>query len=137
MNVGMLFGKRTWIGFGVSVMGMITLLSLGALLVIKGVIPMNIAPLWLWISYGIAAMVGGRIAGKSLQACAFMPAGLLYIVAWGMALCSECEISFITNGVGITVAVLAGAIIAFLTSGKKKHKKSIRGKRPVPRSIRR
>lgn len=137
MNVGMLFGKRTWIGFGVSVMGMITLLSLGALLVIKGVIPMNITPLWLWISYGIAAMVGGRIAGKSLRVCAFMPAGLLYIVAWGMALCSECEISFIANGAGITVAVAAGAIIAFLTSGKKKHKKSIRGKRPVPRSIRR
>lgn len=140
MSAGMLFGKRTWIGFGVTVGVMLLSLLLGALLAVRGILPAGGMAPWLWVSYGLAAFIGGRVAavGQGRQLCALVPAVLLYALAWLLALCSECVIDFSAHGVGITIAVAMGAVIAFMScGGKKKRSRGKKGKRPAVRPVRR
>jgi len=140
MGMRTFFGKQTWIGFSVATGAMILFLLLGALLFVRGIIPIHMAPLWLQGSYGLSAFAGGRIAaaGKSRRLCAIAPGTLLYAAAWLAALCSECTLDFAQHGLGITVAVAIGVILAYVGSGRKKkkhrHDKSVkkhfnRGKR--------
>lgn len=139
MSVGILFGKRTWIGLGISLAVLILALLMGALLIVRGLLPMDAASPWLWISYFLAALLGGCVAaGQGQQLCALMPGALLYILAWLLALCSECSIDFAANGLGITIAVVVGIIMALMKGRKKKKSsRSRKGKRPSVRTIRR
>ena len=141
MSTGTLFGKRTWIGFGCAAGLLCVLLMLGAFLAVRCILPMTVVPVWLWISYGLAALIGGRVAatGQGRELCAFLPGMLLYMVAWLLALCSECKIDFPSVGVGITIAVMAGVVIAYLSCSKKKkrNRDGKRHKRPSMRTVRR
>lgn len=139
MRVGDLFGKRTWIGYGVSLGVLLLMLLLGSLLTVREVLPMNFVSPWLWISYGTAALLGGYIAaaGKGRHMCAIVPGTMLYVTAWLFALCSECPITFAANGLGITVAVCMGMILALICRKGKKRSRSRKVKRPSARRIQR
>lgn len=140
MSAGILFGKRTWVGLGTAIVLLVLMLLLGALLIVRGQLPMGVASPWLWVSYGLSAFIGGRIAaaGQGRKLCAFMPGAMIYALAWLMALCSECMIDFSMNGLGITMAVVIGTIIAFV-GGKKKKRSSRNRKKKIPstRTLRR
>ena len=139
MRVGDLFGKRAWIGYGVSLCVLLLMILLGSLLTVREVFPMNFMPPWLWISYGAAALLGGYIAaaGKGRHMCAIVPGTMLYVTAWLFALCSECPITFAANGLGITVAVCMGMILALICRKGKKRSRSRKMKRPSARRIQR
>ena len=126
MSTGVLFGKRTWSGVGVALGVLIVVLLIGALLVVRGILPMDAVSLWLWFSYGLAVFVGGRIAaaGQGRGVCAIVPGATLYVLAWLLALCSDCTIEFSANGLGITVAVAIGVLLALM--GGKRRKKGTR-----------
>ena len=139
MRVGALFGKRTWIGYGVSLGILLLMILLGSLLTVREVLPMNFVSPWLWISYGAAALLGGYIAaaGKGRHMYAIIPGTLLYVTAWLFALCSECPIAFASNGLGITAAVCMGMLLALICRKGKKRSRSRNIKRPSVRRIQR
>lgn len=140
MSAGMLFGKRTWIGFGVAIGVMVLSLLLGALLAVRGALPMEAVSPWLWVSYGLAALIGGRVAaiGQWRQLCALVPGVLLYVLAWLLALCSECSIDFSGGGLGITISVAAGIVVALMSCSRKKKRSHVgKGKRPPVKPKRR
>lgn len=140
MNLEKFFGKRTWIGVCVSFSVIMVFLLLGALFLVRGIVPMKLTSLCLCLSYGAAALTGGCVAaaGQKNRVCALLPGVVLYVTAWLAALCSENGIDFSANGIGITVAVAVGIGIACLSCGKKK--KYHRGKipmRPPVKTVRR
>lgn len=140
MSVGILFGKRTWVGVSIAIGILVVMLLLGALLIVQGLLPMRAVSPWLWASYGLAAFVGGCIAaaGQGRKLCAFVPGTMVYVLAWLLALCSECRIDFASNGLGITVAVGIGMLAAFMgCRGKKKRRRSRSVKRPSAKALRR
>ena len=132
--------KRTGVGFGVTVAFMMLSLMVCAFFLVRGVVPERAVNLWLWISYGLAAMLGGRIAsaGKGRQVCALFPAILLYVLVWLLALSCKGNIQFFTQGTGSTIAIAIGSLFSLLTAGKPKKKKDLRRKkRPTGRTVRR
>ena len=140
MSVGILFGKRTWIGVGAAISTLLLMVLLGSLLIVRGILPMEAVSPWLWLSYGLAAFAGGCLAaaGQGRKLCAFMPGTMVYVLAWLLALCSECRIDFASNGPGITVAVGIGMLVAFMgCRGKKKRRRSRSVKRPSAKALRR
>lgn len=140
MRLGVLFGKRTWIGFGVTVGVVVLSLLLGALLAVRGILPAGSITPWICATYAIAAFLGGCVAamGQGRRLCGLVPAVLLYALMWLLALCSECVIDFAANGVAFTCAVLLGGIAAYMSRrGKKKSHRVKPVKRPVSRVARR
>ncbi len=132
--------KQTGIGLGASVCMVLLSLLFCALLLVRGALPESTVKAWLWVSYGLAALFGGRIAaaGQGRELCALLPAAFLYGLVWLLALSCKVEIQFATLGIGITVAVIIGALLAFMTANRKRKKKShYNKKRPVARTLRR
>lgn len=140
MRGGILFEKRTWIGLGAAVGIMGVVFMVGSLLMVHGVLPMEAASPLVWSSYGLAALIGGRVAaaGKRERLCACVPGLIIYVLAWMLALCCEGRIDFFANGIGITIMVILGILTAVLWSRpRKKSRHSKRGKRSVTRTIHR
>ena len=140
MSVGILFGKRTWIGVGAAISTLLLMVLLGSLLIVREILPMEAVSPWLWLSYGLAAFVGGCLAavGQRRKVCAFVPGTMVYVLAWLLALCSECRIDFASNGIGITIAVGIGMLAAFMGyRGKKKRRYNRSVKRPAAKALRR
>ncbi|MBR5571989.1 MAG: hypothetical protein IKV99_05050 [Oscillospiraceae bacterium] len=132
--------KRTGIGFVATMCIAVLSLLLCALLMVRGILPESAAGVWLWITFGLASFIGGKLsaAGQGRQACAFLPAAFLYGLIWLLALSCKGEIRFAVHGIGITAAVVVGALLAFLTTCGKRRKKSPHGrKRPVGHALRR
>lgn len=126
--------KQTWIGFSAAVGITVFSLLLCALLMVRSILPESAAPMWLWITYGLASFLSGRIAakGQGRQVCAFLPAAILYGSLWLLALSCKGNIQFPSHGIGITISALVGALLAFLTAGRKKKKKSRHSKKRIP-----
>ena len=59
-----LFGKRTWLGLASAVAALLLCVMLGALLVVKGVLPSGMTVWWVYGSCGLAAFLGGCMARK-------------------------------------------------------------------------
>lgn len=140
MHMGMIIDRRTGIGFGTSICFIVLSLLLCALLLVRGALPMSAAVAWLWGSYGLAALFGGRVAaaGQGRKLCAFLPAMLLYALVWLLALSCKGEINFASLGIGTTIAVMAGALLAYMTVGGKRRKKNLQRKKyPMTRTTRR
>lgn len=140
MQIDMFLNRRTGIGFGAAVCSMVLSLLLCALLLVRGVLPMSAATVWLWISYGLAALLGGRIAAAKQggRLCAFFPAAFLYVLIWLLALGCKGEINFTAFGIGVTAAVIVGTLLAYMTAGSKRKKRSSYSKkRPAARTSRR
>lgn len=139
MEVGRLFGKRTWVGFGASVGTIAILLLLGAFLVVRGLLPYKAVVVWISMCYLVAAFIGGKIAegGKGYKTSAFMPPLLLYVIIWFLALGCGTDIAFSSEEIYMTVAVLVGTVAAFITGGGKRKRRGKVPKRPVKRTVRR
>lgn len=129
--MGWMINKRTGIGFGVAICTIILSFLLCALLMVRNVLPESTAAAWIWVTYGLAALFGGRIsaAGQGRQLCAFLPAAFLYGLVWLLALSCKGEIQFASQGLGVTIAVFIGAVLAFATVGGKRKKKSHHGRK--------
>lgn len=125
MEVGKLFGKSTWVGFGITAVTIFCSLLLGAFLVVRGVLPYNAALFWLCAFYSLAVFLGGKIAerGQGSKTNSLIPALLLYLVIWVLALGCGNDIAFSSSGVYMTTAIFAGAIAAFVTGGGKKRRR--------------
>lgn len=138
MNIGVLFGRRTWIGFGAALILMVLWLMLGALLAVRGIVSDGIV-VWIAAGYLVSSFLGGCVAGKGQgrRLCAMVPALLLYVVVWLLALCSERVVDFASCGVWYTAAVALGAAAAWIRcGGKKKRRGKVTKRRPV-RTVRR
>lgn len=132
MHMREIMNKRTAIGVGVSVCIMVLSLLLCAFVLVRGVLPQQFAPAWLYVSYGFAALLGGRVAVKQGSGYfALLPSLCLYLLAWILALTCKGDIQFFPLGPGITIAVLLGGVLAYLLSGKKRRRTTQRRKHPV------
>ena len=76
--LGAVLGKRTWLGAGAILLAAAGGCALGALLVVKGVLPEGGALAWGCGCWALAAFAGGRVAvrGGSDRRCGGVPAGL-------------------------------------------------------------
>ena len=108
-----LFGKRTWLGLASAVAALLLCVMLGALLVVKGVLPSGMTVWWVYGSCGLAAFLGGCMARKG----------------GGEA------VDFQSHGLWITGAVFGGGFLACVLCRGKKRKKQ--AKRQAPAAVKR
>ena len=131
------FGKRTWLGLAASVAALLLLVMLGALLVVKGILPSGMTAGWVYGSCGLAAFLGGRVARKSggEAILSLITAALLYVLLWCVALASSQPLDFQSHGLWITGAVFGGGFLSgVLCRGKKRKKQT---KRQAPAAVKR
>lgn len=131
MKVSELFGKRTWLGLLLAVAALLLCIMVGALLVVRGVLPPVAQMPWVCGSCAVAALLGGLMAGKGSgrPLVRLMVAALLLGIMWIAALGSGAPITFGTVGLWITGCVLGGGLLACLLRGgrRKRGKRMARG----------
>lgn len=131
MKVSELFGKRTWSGLLLSVVALLLCIMVGALLIVRGVLPPVVQMPWVCGSCAVAALLGGLVAGKGRgdPLARLMVAALLLGLMWIAALGSGAPITFGSDGLWITGCVLGGGLLACLFRGgrKKRGKRMARG----------
>ena len=135
--MGWIIDKRTALGFVTAICIIIVSLLLCAFFLIRSILPENSATIWIWVSFGLAVLFGGRIAskGQGRQPCALIPALLVYVLVWLLALSCKEEIIFSSCGIGSTVALVSGALLAFISTGAKKKKGVYKRKRLTVHSV--
>lgn len=129
MSFGAMWGRRTWIGLAVAVGVLLLWIMLGALLLVKGVLPEDAAVFWVCAGAAAAAVLGGCTAGKGgVRVRALIVAVLLYGILWCVGLASSEPLDFGNCGLWITAAVLGGGLAACLLcrngKGKKKRRRA-------------
>lgn len=132
-----LFGKRTWLGLAAAVAALLLWVMLGALLVVKGVLPSGMVAWWVYGSCGLAAFLGGCVArkGGGEAILSLITAALLYALLWCVALASSQPLDFQGNGLWITGAVFGGGLLSgILYKGQKRKKQA---KRQAPAAVKR
>ena len=133
MSLGTVLGKRTWLGVAVAAAVLVLWIMAGALLITKGVLPVDAVDGWLYGGCVIAAFSAGRVAGKGRgeRLLSLVAAALLYAVLWLVALASSQPLDFHSRGLWITASVFGGGLLSgLLPGGGKKRKRS--GKRQMP-----
>lgn len=132
MKVSELFRKRTWLGLLLAVVVLLLCIMVGALLIVRGVIPPLAQMPWVCGSCMIAALLGGLAAGKGIGLTRLIVAALLLSLMWIAALGSGAPITFGSDGVWIIGCVLGGGLLSCLLGGRRK-----RGKRAAKRTAQR
>lgn len=131
MKVSELFGKRTWLGLLLAAAALLLCIMLGALLVVRGMLPPVAQTPWVCGSCAVAALLGGLAAGKGSggSLARLMVAALLLGLMWIVALGSGAPITFGAGGLWITGCVLGGGLLACLLRGgrRKRGKRMARG----------
>ena len=83
--LGAVLGKRTWLGAG-AILAAAGGCALGALLVVKGVLPEGGALAWGCGCWALAAFAGGRVAvwgrGEGTLTAALTAGAAAYLLAW-------------------------------------------------------
>ena len=127
MKVSELFGKRTWLGLLLAVAALLLCIMVGALLIVRGVLPPMVQTPWVCGSCAVASLLGGLMAGKGRGSplARLVVAALLLGLMWIAALGSGAPITFGSGGVWITGCVLGGGLLACLLRGGRRK----RGKR--------
>ena len=128
MALGKLLGKQTWLGLGAAVGLLLLSVMLGALLIVKGMLPASAATMWCCGCCVLSAMTGGCAAGKGRgePLLALMTTLLLYGVMWIVALASSEPITFSEKGLWITGCVWGGGLMACALCRGKKRKKRVK-----------
>lgn len=131
--------KQLWLGIGVGAAAIPLSFALLATLLGSEVIGQQSLTGALCACYFISCCAGGAVAsaGKEgrLLRCIWVWA-VLYAVIWLAALSGGEAISFVPDGIYLTVSMLAGAVVAALIApkGKRRRKKGIAaGKRATRR----
>lgn len=129
MSVGKLFGKRTWLCLVLTAVILLFWIMVGALLIIKAVLPLESAGWWITVGCVLAIVFSGCIAGKGsgLPALPLVVAALLYLMLWLAALSTSQPVDFRPHGAQITAAVFGGGFLSCLLYRGGRRKK--RGKR--------
>lgn len=133
MSAGKLtWGRRDWLGLMVLFLSSIAADALGALLAVKGILPMGSVPAWVYGGWALGAFLGVRVAvrGRSgtVQASLLLAAGA-YVLIWLVGLTVFGTAAFAHHGLGITLSVVAGALLGALPGQGRRHRK----KKPVRR----
>ena len=132
MSAGKLtWGRRDWLGLMVLFLSSITADVIGALLAVKGILPMGSVAAWVYGGWALGAFLGVRVAvrGRSgtVQASLLLAAGA-YVLIWLVGLTVFGTAAFAHHGLGITLAVVAGALLgAVLGQGRRHRKRSLFG----------
>lgn len=141
--LGAVLGKRTWLGAGAILLAAAGGCALGALLVVKGVLPEGGALAWGCGCWALATFAGGRVAvrgrGEGTLTAALAAGAAAYLLAWlvGAAIGDP---TFRTGGLYLTAAIFGGAGAAGLLGSRPRKKrrdarppirKSVRGNRPA------
>ena len=117
MSAGKLtWGRRDWLGLMALFLSSIAVDVIGALLAVKGILPMG----------SVAAWVRGR--SGTVQASLLLAAGA-YVLIWLVGLTVFGTAAFAHHGLGITLAVVAGALLGAVLGQGRRHRK----KKPVRR----
>ena len=138
--LGAILGKRTWLGAGAILLSAAAGCALGALLVVKGVLPETGALAWSCGCWVLASFAGARLAvrgrGDGTLTAALAAALAAYLLAWlaGVALGDP---SFREGGLYLTAALFAGAAAAGLLGGGRPRKKHRDPRAPVRKPARR
>lgn len=124
MSAGKLtWGRRDWLGLMVLFLSSITADVIGALLAVKGILPMGSVAAWVYGGWALGAFLGVRVAvrGRSgtVQASLLLAAGA-YVLIWLVGLTVFGTAAFAHHGLGITLAVVAGALLG---QGRRHRKK--------------
>lgn len=105
---------------------------IGALLAVKGILPMGSVAAWVYGGWALGAFLGVRVAvrGRSgtVQASLLLAAGA-YVLIWLVGLTVFGTAAFAHHGLGITLAVVAGALLGAVLGQGRRHRK----KKPVRR----
>ena len=133
MSAGKLtWGRRDWLGLMVLFLSSITADVIGALLAVKGILPMGSVAAWVYGGWALGAFLGVRVAvrGRSgtVQASLLLAAGA-YVLIWLVGLTVFGTAAFAHHGLGITLAVVAGALLGAVLGQGRRHRK----KKPVRR----
>ena len=123
MSAGKLtWGRRDWLGLMALFLSSIAADVIGALLAVKGILPMGSVAAWV---YG-----GWVLRGRSgtVQASLLLAAGA-YVLIWLVGLTVFGTAAFAHHGLGITLAVVAGALLGAVLGQGRRHRK----KKPVRR----
>ena len=133
MSAGKLtWGRRDWLGLMALFLSSIAADVIGALLAVKGILPMGSVAAWVYGGWALGAFLGVRVAvrGRSgtVQASLLLAAGA-YVLIWLVGLTVFGTAAFAHHGLGITLAVVAGALLGgALGQGRRQ-----RNKKPVRR----
>ena len=104
----------------------------GALLAVKGILPMGSVAAWVYGGWALGAFLGVRVAvrGRSgtVQASLLLAAGA-YVLIWLVGLTVFGTAAFAHHGLGITLAVVAGTLLGAVLGQGRRHRK----KKPVRR----
>ena len=111
MSAGKLtWGRRDWLGLMVLFLSSIAADVIGALLAVKGILPMGSVAAWVYGGWALGAFLGVRVAvrGRSgtVQASLLLAAGA-YVLIWLVGLTVFGTAAFAHHGLGITLAVVA------------------------------
>ena len=134
--LGAILGKRTWLGAGAILLSAAGGCALGALLVVKGVLP-ETGTCGCWV---LASFAGARLAirgrGEGTLPAALAAALAAYPLAWlaGVALGDP---SFREGGLYLTAALFAGAASAGLLGSGRPRKKRRDPRAPIRKPARR
>ena len=121
--LGAVLGKRTWLGAGAILLAAAGGCALGALLVVKGVLPEGGALAWGCGCWALATFAGGRVAvrgrGEGTLTAALAAGAAAYLLAWlvGAAIGDP---TFRTGGLYLTAAIFGGAGAAGLLGTPEK-----------------
>ena len=127
MSLSTVLGKRTWIGLASSVIMLLVCIMLGALLIVKGMMPPSMQSVWVYASCALAAFTGSMVSRKGKGNGGSAPATtlLLYGLLWIVALASSRPLTFGTHGLWITGAVLSGGLLAgIIRKGSSRKKRT-------------
>ena len=104
----------------------------GALLAVKGILPMGSVAAWVYGGWALGAFLGVRVAvrGRSgtVQASLLLAAGA-YVLIWLVGLTVFGTAAFAHHGLGITLALVAGTLLGAVLGQGRRHRK----KKPVRR----
>lgn len=144
--LGAVLGKRTWLGAGAILLAAAGGCALGAMLVVKGVLPEGGALAWGCGCWALAAFAGGRVAVRgrgegtltaalAAGAAALAAGAAAYLLTW-LAGAAIGDPAFRTGGLYLTAAIFGGAGAAGLL-GSRPRKKRRDARPPIRKSVRR
>lgn len=129
MSAGKLtWGRRDWLGLMVLFLSSIAADVIGALLAVKGILPMGSVAAWVYGGWALGAFLGVRGRSGTVQASLLLAAGA-YVLIWLVGLTVFGTAAFAHHGLGITLAVVAGTLLGAVLGQGRRHRK----KKPVRR----
>lgn len=146
MSFKKLLGASLWKGLLLSMLLLLLLLAAASLMLQRGLLPENAAPVMVCTAYAVSVFVGARQAvNRGAGEAGPLPqvltlAVLLYAAVWLIALSGDTDFS--AHGLLLTAGLFGGALLAGLLGrkrGRRQPGKRQAGERPraVPRRKRR